>query len=451
VEQLFDYPNDQDRTWPNLQAVLSNRDKNLLYDHLGQQEDERLELKPDCADMPYFLRAYFAWKLRLPFGFRRCNRGKSDRPPYCDDAIESSLVERQESDEVKAFAAFVRRDVGDGVHSGNLRTAPADEHSDPYPLPLTRDALRPGSLFADPYGHVLIVADWAPQAVSSPGMLIGAESQPDGTIGLRRFWRGSFLFSPETTSAGAGFKAFRPLVHRGGRLRAVKNADIASELGLPPFSEEQYQGSADDFYDKVEDLINPRPLEPLAVLGALLDALQESVERRVLSVANGEQYKVEHGEVIGMPEGYDVFETKGPWEDYATPSRDMRLLIAIDTVRAFPERLQRKPARFGVAAGAELDTLLARVKAELARELGRRRFAYVRSDGSRFELSVQQVIDRSKALEVAYNPNDCVELRWGAAEASPELSTCRRRAPDEQRRLMESHRSWFANRRRPPR
>ena len=451
VEQLFDYPPEQDLTWPNLQALLGSREHNILYNHLGQKEDERLELQPDCADMPYFLRAYFAWKMRLPFGFRHCNRGKSDRPPYCDDEIGSSLVDRQERDEVKAFAAFARRDVGDGVQSGNARTAPGDEHADHYPLPLTREALRPGTVFADPYGHVIMVADWLPQAVGKAGMLLGAESQPDGTIGRRRFWRGSFLFTPETTTAGAGFKAFRPLLLRGGGLRAVKNGDIAPSLGLPPWSDEQYRGSADDFYDKVEDLINPRPLEPLAVLAALLDALQESVERRVLSVSNAEPYKASHSEPIAMPEGYDVFETKGPWEDFATPSRDMRLLIAIDTVRAFSERLRRKPARFGLLPGPELEALVAQVQGELGRELARRRFAYVRSDGARFELSLQQVVDRGKAFEVGYNPNDCVELRWGAPDGSPEAATCRRHAPDEQRRRMESYRSWFAERRRPAR
>ena len=29
---------------------------------------------------------------------------------------------------------------------------------------------------------------------------------------------------------------------------------------------------------------------------------------------------------------------------------------------------------------------------------------------------------------MAYNPNDCVELRWGAPEKSHEASTCKRRA-----------------------
>jgi hypothetical protein len=59
-----------------------------------------------------------------------------------------------------------------------------------------------------------------------------------------------------------------------------------------------------------------------------------------------------------------------------------------------------------------------------------------------------QLIARRKALETAYNPNDCIERRWGAR--GDELATCRRRAPAEQRRRMESYREWFATRTRPP-
>ena len=80
-----------------------------------------------------------------------------------------------------------------------------------------------------------------------------------------------------------------------------------------------------------------------------------------------------------------------------------------------------------------------------------RKFDYTRSDGSTFTLTVGDVLDRKRAFEMTYNPNDCVELRWGAPEGSAELAPCQRRAPTAQVRLMESYRSWFAKRRRPGR
>jgi hypothetical protein len=94
------------------------------------------------------------------------------------------------------------------------------------------------------------------------------------------------------------------------------------------------------------------------------------------------------------------------------------------------------------------------VKAELQRvlasELATHRFSYQRSDGSPWPLTLRDVIDRAVDLEMAYNPNDCVELRWGAP-AKSEASTCTRYAPAAQREKMSKYRAWFHERRRPPR
>ena len=66
------------------------------------------------------------------------------------------------------------------------------------------------------------------------------------------------------------------------------------------------------------------------------------------------------------------------------------------------------------------DKSAADVKAELettlASELAARKFSYTRTDGSQWTLALKDVLDRTSALEMAYNLNDCVELRWGAAE-----------------------------------
>ncbi len=59
----------------------------------------------------------------------------------------------------------------------------------------------------------------------------------------------------------------------------------------------------------------------------------------------------------------------------------------------------------------------------LASELATRKFSYTRSDGSQWALSLKDVLDRIASFEMGYNLNDCVELRWGAAEGSDEAST----------------------------
>ena len=73
---------------------------------------------------------------------------------------------------------------------------------------------------------------------------------------------------------------------------------------------------------------------------------------------------------------------------------------------------------------------IAEVKTELvnmlASELSALTFSYTRSDGSAWTLKLKDVLDRAADLEMAYNVNDCVELRWGAPEESDEASTCKR-------------------------
>src|SRR5690606_2133503 len=84
VRELFHAPPGEELAWSALHEVTTDAERNLLHDHLGWGEDAPpmkagLYLKPDCADAPYFLRAYFAWKRGLPFGFRRCSRGGHGR------------------------------------------------------------------------------------------------------------------------------------------------------------------------------------------------------------------------------------------------------------------------------------------------------------------------------------------------------------------------------------
>ena len=87
----------------------------------------------------------------------------------------------------------------------------------------------------------------------------------------------------------------------------------------------------------------------------------------------------------------------------------------------------------------------------LASELSTRKFTYTRSDGSGWTLALKDVLDRAADLEMAYNPNDCAELRWGAPDGSQEASTCKRHASSAQRAKMQEYRAWLHERRRPPR
>jgi hypothetical protein len=449
------------------------------------------------------LRAYFAFKMGLPFGYSKCTRGGAGEAPKCPvwwnilnpepppsppDQIAGSPtappaaprtlinIIRQPVGEleqpviihppgptspattlprpaglVPSFARYLPV-LADGVHSGSGRTAANDDNTDYYPVRLDQDALRPGVVYADPYGHVLMIAKRMPQVGNSAGIIFAVDAQPDGTVARKRFWRGNFLFAQNPALGGPGFKRFRPIVReKNGTLHRLTNDEITKDPQYSDFSLDQAKLGVEAFYDRMDDVMSPSPLDPISAMKEAITSLEEQVIARVTSVENGRKFQATARADALMPDGASIFETTGAWEDFATPARDLRLLIAIDVVRGFPDRVTRRPERYAMPKDKSADEVKSQLESLLASELASRKFSYTRSDGSPWTLTLQDVSDRVVALEMAYNLNDCVELRWGAPDKSQEASTCKRRAPATQRAKMTDYRAWFHERRRPPR
>jgi hypothetical protein len=495
IAKLFDAPLDTEPSWKAWHEVLRDRSRNLLFDYLGLGEDNvTINLRPDCADFAYFLRAYFAYKMGLPFGYSNCSRSgkcyqwfniehpEATRPPPPPEQITASadatpaptptLLQQMLGEPAAppaaapapapatvpppkrlgtpSFGEYLRI-VGDVVHSGSVRVSANDDNTDFYTVPLTQETLRPGTVYADPYGHVMMLVRRVPQSGGAAGVLLAVDAEPDGTVARKRFWRGTFLFAHEPTFGSAGFKRFRPIVRgENGALRRLTNAQIAKNPDYGDFSPEQEQLSVEDFYDRMDEALSPEPLDPFTAMKDAITALEEQVNTRVTSVENGRKYQDGHGEVT-MPDGSAIFATTGAWEDFSTPARDFRLLIAIDVVRGYPDRVARHPERYAMPSGKSVADVKAELQKALAAELASRKFSYTRSDGSAWTLALKDVVDRAGDLEMAYNPNDCVELRWGAPQTSDEASTCQRHAPSAQRAKMTNFRSWFRERHWPAR
>ncbi|HLT38026.1 MAG TPA: hypothetical protein VK034_17190, partial [Enhygromyxa sp.] len=378
VRELFAGPVDRDLAWKALSEVTSDHERNLLHNHLGRDEDHRssgLELVPDCADTPYFLRAYWAYKRGLPFGFRKCSRGKG-RPPNCfdlrtnldspdrrphwldpdpavapPDPLPQGAAVPTHNEEIEYF---FRRTIGWGVHTGNGRTAFGDSESDLYPVALDRRGLRPGIVYADPYGHILVLVELVAPRGSQPGILFAVDGQPDGSITRKRFWEGNFLWNQSDPSlGGSGFKAFRPLTITGDpghqTLMQVSDETLAGLRDYGDVSDMQRELSPTQFYDLMERLITPGVRSPFAAQAELIAALAEAARVRVTSVNNGLDHHKKHpDEPVEMPWGHSVFETSGAWENFSTPARDLRLLIAVDVVLGFADKVRRNPEAFGL-------------------------------------------------------------------------------------------------------
>ena len=145
-----------------------------------------------------------------------------------------------------------------------------------------------------------------------------------------------------------------------------------------------------------------------------------------------------------------IFQTGGVWEDFSTPNRDLRLLIAIDAVITFPDRVAASPEDYNISKLSTPEETRQKLQSLLDKKVSELSISYIRTDGSDQKLTIAEILNRREAFEMAYNPNDGIEIRWGAPEESEEISTCRRRAPGNQRNTMQSVRKWFTNRLHPP-
>jgi hypothetical protein len=477
---------------------LRDQSRNMLFNYLGMGEDNvALSLRPDCADFVYFLRAYFSFKMGLPFGYSNCSRGTGGSPPKCyqwfdiqhpevtrpapppeqtaslapaappADTPKPNLLQKMFAQQdapppapipapapapapkrlgLASFGQYLRA-VGDVVHTGSVRVAATDDNTDFYMVPLTQDTLRPGTVYADPYGHVLMLVHRVPEANGAPGVFLAVDAEPDGTVTRKRFWRGNFLFVHEPSLGSPGFKRFRPIMRENnGALRRLTNNEIAKNPNYDDFSVEQTQLSLEDFYDRMDDVMSPEPLDPAKAMEDAITSLEQQVNTRVTAVENGRKFQSSGRGDADMPNGPSIFETNGAWEDFSTPARDLRLLIAIDVVRGFPDHVARRADRYALSPGQSIADVKAQLQGVLASELSSRKVTYTRTDGSQWTLTLKDVIDRAGNLEMAYNPNDCVELRWGAPDGSDEASTCKRHAPAVQRAKMADYRNWFRDR-----
>src|SRR5258707_7562531 len=101
------------------------------------------------------------------------------------------------------FSEYLR-DVGDVVHTGAVRAAPSDENSDFYTVSLTQEALRPGTVYADPYGHVLILVHRVAEVNSKPVVFLAVGAEPDGSVTRNRLWRRKLLFSQDPALSSPG-------------------------------------------------------------------------------------------------------------------------------------------------------------------------------------------------------------------------------------------------------
>lgn len=396
----------------------------------------------DCADLPYLLRAYFAWKNGLPFSYASgvAAVGNSNDLRYSryGNYVYARTDIRAPADGMWPNARTVFWNINNAISSAMYRFAPGPtrgELFDFYPVKIAPSSIRPGTNIYDPNGHVAVVYD-----VDSEGRIRFIDSHPDNSV-----TRGNYghRFVRASAPMGAGFKNWRPLTlvgaHQGADGSYVGGVVVpTSDAQLPDWSDDQffgtlrgagwqagrfvYNGEAIDYYDYVRravaghDIVYDPVVETRSMVKGLCDDLHYRAEAVDIAVKAGLN---KQSQPARLPE--NIYGTSGDWETYSTPSRDARLKVSFkelrDQVAKFLEMARSGDKNISYA-GADLPGDLAAAYMQEAEQCP---VTYQASDGSMRVMTFEDA--RARLFAFSFDPYHCPERRWGAATQA-ELATC---------------------------
>jgi hypothetical protein len=406
-------------------------------------DPEGIVFHSDCADLPYVLRAYYAWKRGLPFSYESAvePRGHTRDIRYTPNG--NSVTERKDVLTGSISGYELLDEVRDAVSSASYRIDPdldAPLVPDLYSPAINAKSIHPGSMVYDPNGHVATI-----YKIDPDGRAEYIDAHPDNSV-TRGFYDERFVRS--RPGMGAGFKNWRPIrlvgatrrtdgVYIGGHVVVATNKEIAD------FSAEQFYGTGKrpdeardwangsftlngeflDYYDWVRAKLAGGKLEfdPLKEVHDMVDSNCNDLHYRydavVLALEAGLQNQPEPERLPA-----NIYGTEGDWENFSTPSRDARLKTAFKELRDQTERFVKMYQAGDTKLVYKGHDLVGDLIAIYMREAGACHIVYQRTDNSPVTLSYDDA--RKRLFLMSFDPYQCVERRWGATEAA-ELATCR--------------------------
>jgi hypothetical protein len=402
-------------------------------------DPKALKFLADCADFPYMLRAYYAWKNHLPFAYVDKTAGEGDEKFNDGNRTVSrrDLVDRGGG----LHAVELLTQIHNGVWTGTYRTDASEKTvawSDFYSPKIQQGSIHPGTAIYDVNGHVGIVYD-----IESDGRIDYMDAHPDFSV-TRSTYGAQFGQSP--MKLGGGIKNWRPIKLAGakrqadgrligGKVVAAPNDQIAD------FSLEQYRGNVPGtegdgenarfqydgveigFFEYVRVAVSGGKMEynPVYEVKATMRTLCNDLKDRALyvdmAIKDGLQKKAQPQKLPNNIYGADDLD----WEMYSTPSRDARIKTAAATFYMDLQKMlffwQQRDPRI-VYDGLYLKEDLQKIYDEEAKACT---ITYTNSNGDPVTLGFDDIMNRLFRLD--FDPYHCIERRWGAT--GDELSSCK--------------------------
>ncbi len=395
----------------------------------------------DCADMPYMLRAYYAWKNGLPFSHQTAMRSGDGPGSDIRYSMSGNQVVARRDVRTGANAVNFIRNIGavsTGMYRHHAAAQAAPYFADHYSPAINRDTIRPGTVIYDVNGHVTMV-----YKVTEDGRVLTIAAHPDQSLSRSYFGRN---FLRTQADLGTGFKNWRPVklvgykraangVLYGGRVVGTANED------LPDYSLAQYAGTEVlnftkwyepsftvkgqnlNYYEWVRASLSVGDLKyrPVRELRAMLTSLCQDASARKhavdIAIRTGTH---RYTQPRRLPD--NIYGTSGIWESYSTPSRDARLKTSFKETFDLVQKLLDMHAAGDPKLAYDGTDLAGDLLAAFYEESHACEVTYKRTNGKTVRLDLEDVMTR--LWDISFDPYHCIERRWGARDPD-ELASCR--------------------------
>ncbi|MBX2994892.1 MAG: hypothetical protein KF681_08720 [Bdellovibrionaceae bacterium] len=411
----------------------------------------------DCADWPYFLRSYYAWKNGLPFVFssgmvalplseeqkRTIQDGTATEQTdvrYSWNGNRPSrrtLLPNMKSGASNFFATHST--IQNAVHTATLRVDPRTNFSDMYTPGVRRGSIRPGTTVYDPSGHVGIVYD-----VTSDGQVMVFDALIDRkSISPRRPYSIDF-YKRSKIEHGGWFQNFRPVVvdnaqydyrtgsYVNGTARLLTNEEI------PEFSTEMFGNTlmndgksayalpGGKVTSSFQEFLRRRmfqgtyKIDVISEFKIRMKAICDDFGSRVSLVQDGTIKGIAakpHAEVLPNT----IYGGSGDWDLYSTPGGDVRrrnsVNLALNYAKELKAQIDRRNPEFSYQ-GQDLKGDIIKAAGETLKACA---ITYRNSNGAAVKVNLEELLKRMPLM--SFSPYHCVELRWGASSRE-ELASC---------------------------
>lgn len=418
---------------------------------------EQYKFWSDCADWPYFLRSYYAWKNGLPMMF---SAGMKQLPltpeqqKLIDDGKEKEQTDVRYSwngnqpsrrmlapDLRSGYADFfdLHETMQNSVHTATYRVDPRTNYGDMYTPAVVPGAIRPGTAVYDASGHVGVVYD-----ITADGQVMVFDALIDRkSVSPRRPYSSDY-YKRSKMQHGGWFQNFRPVVIEGARWDTFSGVYVGgrgrmlTNEELPDYSLEMFgttknaEGqSAYKVDGKVttsfQEFLRRRMFQGTYKIDVIpefkirLQTICDDFGSRVSLVQDatikGVAFKP-HADVLPNT----IYGGDGEWDLYSTPGGDVRRRNSVNSIVSSAKELKSAIDRRSSDFRYQGQNLKADMIAAAREVLKSCNITYVNSANQPVKLTLESLLNRMPNM--SFSPWHCIELRWGAT-SKEELASCR--------------------------